>query len=44
MGAGRMPKFAQRLVLDLPDALAGDIEGTANLLEGVLGTIADPES
>jgi hypothetical protein len=35
--ARRMPQLAQRLRLDLPDALAGHREALADFLEGVLG-------
>src|SRR5512146_558715 len=43
--AGRMAQLAQRLGLDLPDPLAGDVELLADLLEGPGATIlqAEPE-
>src|SRR5262252_377969 len=40
----RMAELAQRLRLDLPDPLAGDVEGAADLLERVLGAVADAEA
>src|SRR6266498_2162704 len=43
LGPRRMPKLAQRLRLDLPDALTGDVEGATDLLERVLGSVADAE-
>src|SRR6266496_5753054 len=39
-----MPQLAERLGLDLADALAGDREALAHLLEGVLGAVAQPEA
>ena len=39
-----MTQLAQRLGLDLADALAGDGEGAAHLLEGVLGVVAEAEA
>src|SRR3972149_6774837 len=41
--ARRMAQLAQRLRLDLPDALAGDREALADLLERVLAAVADAE-
>src|SRR5262245_43465618 len=42
--ARRMPQLAQRLRLDLADPLAGDGEVLADLLERVLGAVADAEA
>jgi hypothetical protein len=42
--AGRMAQLAQRLRLDLPDALARDREALADLFERVLGALADAEA
>src|SRR5690242_12134827 len=39
-----MPQLPQGLRLDLPDALARDVERAADLLEGVLGAVADAEA
>src|SRR5581483_11331011 len=39
----RRPQLAERLGLDLPDALPGHIEPLADLLEGVLAFLPDPE-
>ena len=44
MGSCRMPQLAQRLVLDLADALASHVKGPTDLFEGVLGTITDAEA
>src|SRR5260370_15646085 len=41
--AGRVPELAQRLGLDLADALAGDREVLADLLEGVLAAVGEAE-
>src|SRR5437660_12144751 len=38
-----MPELAQRLGLDLADALAGDGEVLADLLERVLAAVGEPE-
>jgi hypothetical protein len=38
-----MAQLAKRLGLDLPDALSGDREAPADLLERVLPLLADPE-
>src|SRR6187401_1187203 len=40
----RVPQLAQRLRLDLPDALAGDREALTDLFERVLGAFADAEA
>src|SRR6478672_13441937 len=42
--AARVLELAQRLRLDLADALAGDGELLADLLEGVVGVHADAEA
>src|SRR5205823_13562827 len=42
--ARRVPKLAQRLRLDLPDALASDVELLADLLQGVVGVHFDTEA
>src|SRR5215468_6237338 len=42
--ARRVPELAQGLGLDLADALAGDREALAHLLERVLGAVAEPEA
>src|SRR5688500_4042996 len=42
--AARMLEVAERLGLDLADALAGDAELLADLLEGVVGVHADAEA
>src|SRR5471032_631529 len=39
-----MPQLAQRLGLDLPDALAGDFEVLADLFQRVVGLLADAEA
>src|SRR5262249_51818513 len=41
--ARRMPQLAERLCLDLADALAGDGEALADFLERVLAAVADAE-
>src|SRR5690606_35501649 len=41
--ARRVAQLAQRLGLDLPDALAGDREALADFLERVLRAVADAE-
>src|SRR5262249_56547245 len=38
-----VPQLAQRLGFDLPDALAGDLEVLAHLLERVVRLLADAE-
>ena len=38
-----MAELAERLRLDLADPLAGDLEALADLLQGVLGAVPDPE-
>src|ERR1043165_3748833 len=38
-----MAQLTERLGLDLPDALAGDLEVLADLLEGVVGLLTDAE-
>src|SRR4051794_22935389 len=40
----RMTQLAERFRLDLADALAGDGEAPTDLLQGVIGTLADPEA
>src|SRR6185312_5495718 len=40
----RVPQLAQRLGLDLADALAGDGEALADLFERVLAAVADAEA
>src|SRR6476660_7265255 len=42
-GARRMAQLAERLRLDLADALAGDRETLADLFERVLAAVADTE-
>src|SRR5689334_8961515 len=42
--ARRMAELAERLRLDLPDTLAGHREADADLLEGVVRALADPEA
>src|SRR5690348_17061229 len=42
--ARRMPQLAQRLGLDLADALAGDVELLANFFQGVVGVHVDAEA
>src|SRR5689334_22871569 len=42
--ARRVAELAQRLGLDLPDALARDLEALSDLLEGVVGLLADAEA
>src|SRR5262245_49776989 len=44
LGARRVAELAQRLGLDLADALAGDGEVLANLLERVLAAVRQPEA
>src|SRR6266545_4469375 len=44
LGAGRVTELAQRLGLDLPDALAGDGEVLADLLERVLAAVGQAEA
>src|SRR5712692_2320135 len=44
LAARRVTELAKGLGLDLADALAGDGEGLADLLEGVLATVADAEA
>src|SRR6201995_1601417 len=39
-----MPQLAERLGLDLTDALAGDREALADFLERVLAAVADAEA
>src|SRR5215468_9674666 len=39
-----VPELPQGLRLDLPDALARDVEGAADLLERVLGAVAHAEA
>src|SRR5262249_52670904 len=39
-----VPQLPQGLGLDLADALAGHVEGPADLLEGVLGAVSDAEA
>ena len=39
-----MTELPQRLVLDLTDPFAGDVEGSPDLLEGVLGAVADTKA
>src|SRR3954451_283084 len=39
----RMPELAERLRLDLADALAGDVELLADLLEGARSAVLQPE-
>src|SRR5439155_9592771 len=41
--AQRMAQLAERLGLDLPDALTGDREALANLFQRVLALLADAE-
>src|SRR5512139_1092606 len=43
LAPARMAELAQRLGLDLPDALARYVELLPDLLEGVIGVLADPE-
>jgi len=38
-----MPQLAQRLGLDLADALAGHLEVLAHLFQGVVGLLAMPK-
>src|SRR5258706_1352446 len=42
--AARVAQLAQGLGFDLPDALAGDREALADLLQGVLAAVAEPEA
>ena len=42
--AGGVAQLAQRLGLDLPDALAGDVELLAHLLEGTGAPVLEPEA
>src|SRR5262245_58831649 len=44
LGARRMAQLAERLRLDLADALAGDGEVLSHLLEGVLAAVGQPEA
>src|ERR1051325_1774557 len=44
LGARGMAELAQRLGLDLPDALAGDREVLADLLQGVLAAVREAEA
>src|SRR5690606_12138760 len=44
LAARRVTQLAQRLRLDLADALAGDLEVLTDLLEGVVGLLADAEA
>src|SRR6266566_1376746 len=44
LAAGGVAQLAQRLALDLADALAGDRERLADFLERVLATVADAEA
>jgi hypothetical protein len=44
LGAARVPQLAQRLRLDLADALAGDLEVLAHLFERVVALLADAEA
>src|SRR5271154_932815 len=39
-----MTQLAQRLGFDLADALSGDLEALADLLEGVLGAVFEAEA
>ena len=39
-----MAQLAQGLGFDLADALAGDLEGLADFLEGVLGAVLEAEA
>ena len=39
-----MAQFAQRLRLDLPDALPGDREAQTDLLQRQIGRLPDPET
>src|SRR4029077_10275586 len=43
-GPARVRKFSQRFSLDLADALAGDREPLADLLQRVIGVHADAEA
>ena len=40
----RVPQLAQRLGLDLPDALSRDLEALADLFERVLGSVLEAEA
>src|SRR6185503_6269551 len=42
LGLGEGLQLLQRLVLDLPDALAGDVEGSADLVQGPRVLAAEP--
>src|SRR5688572_4888136 len=44
LAAARMPQFPQRLGLDLPDALTGDVELLADFLERVIGVHVDAKA
>src|SRR5262249_55756008 len=44
LGPAGVPKLAERLGLDLPDALAGDLEVLADLFQGVIALLADAEA
>src|SRR4029078_10643318 len=44
LAARRGAQLSQRLALDLSDALARDLEVLADLLEGVVGLLADAEA
>src|SRR4030095_10774880 len=43
LGPGGVAQLPESLRLDLPDPLPGHVERTADLLERVLGAVADPE-
>src|SRR5262252_4855107 len=43
LGPRRVSQLPQRLRFDLPDPLAGDVEGPADLLQRVLGPVAHAE-
>jgi hypothetical protein len=44
LAAARVAQLAERLGLDLADALAGDLEVLADLFEGVVALLADAEA